>query len=191
MSNIVFAQNFKHELDSLLIAHTSLNKTGVAFLIIKNNEEIYKKGFGLANIQTNEPISPISNFRMASISKQFTAMCIMLLAKQKKINYEDNLLKFFPDFNENIGSKIKIKHLLTHSSGIIDYEELIPENQQQQLLDLDVLNLIKIKTKIILNLVQSFNIAILDFVYSNKLLKKFQKLVLYNLLKKKYSSLCQ
>lgn len=65
-------------------------------------------------------------------------MCIMILEKQHKISYEDNLLKSFPNWNKKVGAKIKIRHLLTHSSGIWDYEELISKKQHTQILDADV-----------------------------------------------------
>ncbi len=143
MLNSTFGQTFQKALDSLLSSKFSATSAGIAVLVVKNNQEVYKKGFGLANIEKQEAITANTNFRMASVSKQFTAMCIMLLEKQKKLSYEDNLLKFFPDFDPKIGKNIKIKHLLTHSSGIFDYEDLIPQNQKTQILDADVLNLVK------------------------------------------------
>lgn len=147
MCNNAFGQSFQQELDSLLTAKYSSNQAGIAVLILHHNKEIYKKGFGLANIETKAPITAKTNFRMASVSKQFTAMGIMLLEKQNKLSYEDNLLKFFPDFDKTVGSKIKIKHLLTHTSGILDYEELIPANQKEQLSDADVVNFLKNQSK--------------------------------------------
>jgi len=146
MINLSFGQTFQQALDSLLEYNFPVNSAGIAVLVMKNNQEIYKKGAGLANIEKKEAITPNTNFRMASVSKQFTAMCIMLLEKQGKLSYEDNLLKFFPDFAISVGKNIKIKHLLTHSSGIIDYEDLIPEKQTLQILDDDVLRLVKNQT---------------------------------------------
>ena len=146
MINLSFGQTFQQALDSLLEYNFPVNSAGIAVLVMKNNKEIYKKGAGLANIEKKEAITPNTNFRMASVSKQFTAMCIMLLEKQGKLSYEDNLLKFFPDFAISVGKNIKIKHLLTHSSGIIDYEDLIPEKQTLQILDDDVLRLVKNQT---------------------------------------------
>lgn len=146
MINLSFGQTFRQALDSLLEHNFPANSAGIAVLVMKNNQEIYKKGSGLANIEKKEAITPNTNFRMASVSKQFTAMCIMLLEKQGKLSYEDNLLKFFPDFAISVGKNIKIKHLLTHSSGIIDYEDLIPKNQTLQILDDGVVRLVKNQT---------------------------------------------
>ncbi|RYU94794.1 serine hydrolase domain-containing protein [Emticicia agri] len=147
MANVSFAQLFQKKLDSLLQAHAEKDKAGMAVLVMKNGKTLYKEGFGLSNIDTQTPITPETNFRMASVSKQFTAACIILLENKKKLSYEDNLLKFFPDFNKEIGSQIQIKHLLTHTSGILDYEELIPDNQKEQLSDADVLQFLKVQTK--------------------------------------------
>lgn len=147
MANISFAQVFQKKLDSLLKAHVKMNEAGMAVLVIKNGKTLYKDGLGLANIDGNISISPQTVFRMASVSKQFTAACIILLKNNKKLSYEDNLLKFFPDFNKEVGAKIKIKHLLTHTSGILDYEELIPDTQKEQILDADVLHFLKTQSR--------------------------------------------
>lgn len=147
MANISFAQGFQKKLDSLLQAHVNKDEAGMAVLVMKNGHELYKDGFGMADMETQTPITAQTNFRMASVSKQFTAACIILLENRRKLSYEDNLLKFFPDFNKAVGSKIKIRHLLTHTSGILDYEELIPDNQKEQLSDNDVLKFLKNQTK--------------------------------------------
>ena len=137
-----YGQNTVQQLDSIMRKNFADNKPGAALLVVKNGKVLYKKSVGLANADTQEKISAATNFRMASVSKQFTAMCIMLLVQQHKISYEDNLLKFFPTWNKKVGSSIKIKHLLTHSSGIWDYETLIPENQPIQILDAGVVKLL-------------------------------------------------
>jgi len=147
MAQISFAQNFTQKLDALLKSHIGNEEAGMAVLVIKDGKILYKDGFGLADVATQTPITPQTNFRMASVSKQFTAACIILLENRGMLNYEDNLLKFFPDFNKEVGSKIKIKHLLTHTSGIHDYEELIPDNQKEQIADADVLQFLKGQSK--------------------------------------------
>lgn len=148
MANISFAQNFQKKLDSLIKANVlewgnGKIAAGMAVLVAKNGKTIYNDGFGLANIDADIAIGTQTVFRMASVSKQFTAACIILLKNRNLLSYEDDLLKFFPDFNKEVGSKIKIKHLLTHTSGILDYEELIPANQKEQVSDVDVLQLLK------------------------------------------------
>jgi CubicO group peptidase (beta-lactamase class C family) len=147
MANVSFAQIFQKKLDALIKAQVGPWEAGMAVLIIKNGTTLYKDGSGLADIDGNITIGTHTVFRMASVSKQFTAACIILLKNRKLLSYEDNLLKFFPDFNKEVGSKIKIKHLLTHTSGIMDYEELIPADQKEQVSDTDVLEFLKPQAK--------------------------------------------
>lgn len=115
---------------------------GIAIFILKNNKPVIKKGFGLANLQTKEKITSDTNFRMASVSKQFTAMCILMLTEKKELALKDPLNKFFSDLPVSI-QNITVHQLLNHTSGIMDYELLIPPDQQKQILDKDVLQLIR------------------------------------------------
>lgn len=140
-----YGQTIVQQLDSMMEKNFADNQPGAVLLVAKNGKLLYKKSVGLANADTQEKISAATNFRMASVSKQFTAMCIMLLQQQHKISYEDNLLKFFPTWNKRVGASIKIKDLLTHTSGIWDYETLIPENQPIQISDADVVKLLSKK----------------------------------------------
>lgn len=145
---IVYSQmQLEKDLDALLNERYKPTQAGIAVMVIQNGKMRYEKGVGLANIATKEAITPQTTFRMASVSKQFTAMCILILVKQGKISYDDNLLKFFPDFSPIVGEKIKIRHLLTHSSGVWDYEDLIPASQKTQLLDNDVLVMLSSQSK--------------------------------------------
>ncbi|MBD2754836.1 serine hydrolase domain-containing protein [Spirosoma validum] len=130
-------------LDSLMQVTTSSNQPGAALLVIAGNKRVYQKGYGLANVETKVPITPETNFRMASVSKQFTAMGILLLEKDRKLSLNDPLVKFFPGFTAQVAGKVQIRHLLTHTSGILDYESVMNPNQQKQLLDSDVLTLLK------------------------------------------------
>lgn len=133
----------RERLDSLMRATTQTNQPGTALVVELNGKPIYQKGYGLANIKTKTPITPETNFRMASVSKQFTAMGILLLEKDRKLSLDDPLIKFFPEFTGNVARKVQIRNLLTHSSGILDYESVMNPNQREQLLDADVLTLLK------------------------------------------------
>lgn len=145
VSTLASGQSLVQRMDSLMQAHTTPTEPGVALLVMKDGKVLIQKGYGLADKQTKIGISTETNFRMASVSKQFTAMSIALLHKQGKLSFEDNLLKFFPEFNAKVGTKIKLRHLLTHTSGVWDYEDLIPATQQAQVLDADVLGLLQPK----------------------------------------------
>lgn len=110
--------------------------TGTAVLLRQNGEEEIRVN-GSAVLSEGVEVSIRTNFRMASVSKQFTAACIILLKNQGKLSYDDPLNKFFPGFKT--GGSIRLKHLLTHTSGLQDYEALIPPDQTEQVSDTDVL----------------------------------------------------
>ena len=93
---------------------------GAALLVIDHDESVYSKCDGLADLETNRPIAADSSFYLASISKQFTAMAIMLLAEQRKLSYEDRLLAYFPQF-PSWGAEITLCHLLHNTSGLPEY----------------------------------------------------------------------
>ena len=83
---------------------------------------IYKKSFGIANEETKQPLNENSIFEIASITKQFTAMAIMMLNEKGKLNLDDDISKFIPELAFYKG--ITIRHLLNHTSGLPDYMEL-------------------------------------------------------------------
>ncbi|HSZ33981.1 MAG TPA: serine hydrolase domain-containing protein [Puia sp.] len=102
---------------------TALNRRGDfngTILVAENGNIIYDTAFGFANLITREPLNDSSVFYLASVSKQFTAMAIMILKEQNKLSYCDTLTKFFPQFPA-YANKITIRHLLTHTSGLPDY----------------------------------------------------------------------
>jgi CubicO group peptidase (beta-lactamase class C family) len=93
---------------------------GAALLVIDHDKIVYRKCYGLADLETRRPITADSSFYLASISKPFTAMAIMLLAAQGKLSYEDRLPAYFPQF-PSWGAEISVRHLLHHTSGLPDY----------------------------------------------------------------------
>jgi CubicO group peptidase (beta-lactamase class C family) len=127
-------------IDSIMAKYNVANEPGASVLVIQKNKTIFKKGYGIRNIETGEPIGTNTNFRLASVTKQFTAMCILLLEKRGKLSLNDSLIKYFTSFPE-YGNGIRIKDLLTHSSGLLDYEDLMPSNQTVQLHDTNCMQL--------------------------------------------------
>lgn len=123
---------------------------GLAVMAIKNEHIIFKSGYGLRNLETKERITPDTNFRMASVSKQFTAMAIAILQEQEEISYEDRLTKYFPDF-PNYGKDITVKHLIHHMSGLPDYQMDLCSSDIDAvpITNLDVYSYLKKKTKLI------------------------------------------
>jgi len=107
------------ELFNELYAQESFNGN---VLVAEKGAVIFEKSYGLANEQTNQKLNKNSIFELASVSKQFTAMAIVLLQKEGKLSYEDEISKFIPELANYKG--ITIKNLLTHTGGLPDYMEL-------------------------------------------------------------------
>jgi len=115
---------------------------GAALIVIKNGAPILVKAYGMADIENQTPVTPATNFRLASVTKQFTAMCVLMLMEQGKLSETQTLKNIFPDFPE-YGKNITIHNLIHHTSGLIDYESLIPDSATEQVLDRDVLKMMK------------------------------------------------
>jgi len=106
--------------DQLLSEQFKNNEPGGTALVSRKGQIIYKKAFGMANIELNIPMQTENIFRIGSISKQFTAVAILQLMEQGKLGLQDEITKFIPDYPTH-GHKITIEHLLTHTSGIKSY----------------------------------------------------------------------
>src|SRR4051794_9724315 len=114
---------------------------GACVMAMDHGKVVFEHASGIADIESKMACTPGTNFRIASVSKQFTATAVMLLVDRGKLSLDDSLTKFFPGFPE-YGRKITIRHLLTHTSGLPAYEKLIPAGTTLQLDDLDVLHLL-------------------------------------------------
>ncbi len=94
-------------------------------LVAEEGKVLYKQAFGMANNETDTFLEPDHAFYLASVSKQFTAMAIMILQERGKLRYDDPLSKYFPEFPD-YAKKVTIRHLLTHTSGVADHFRLGP-----------------------------------------------------------------
>lgn len=115
---------FSAQVDEI-IAETNIGTDGGpggAVMVIQNGNILHQKGYGLANVETVEPITAETIFHLGSVSKQFTALGIMILAEQGDLEYDDPLGKYFPEL-EWMGEDVTIRRLLHHTSGIPDYDE--------------------------------------------------------------------
>lgn len=110
-------------IDKLLSEQFKTNETGAAALVARNGQIVYKKAFGMANLELNIPMQADNVFRIGSITKQFTAVAILQLMEQGKLSLQDDITKFMPDYPTH-GHKITIEHLLTHTSGIKSYTSM-------------------------------------------------------------------
>jgi CubicO group peptidase (beta-lactamase class C family) len=100
---------------------------GAALMVIEDGAVLYQRGYGLASLEANTPITPHSSFYLASVSKQFTALAVMLLAEQGKLRYDDPLHQYFPKFPA-WAAGITIRHLIHHTSGLPEYFPLFSPN---------------------------------------------------------------
>lgn len=92
-------------------------------LVAENGKVVYKQGFGLANMEWGIPNTPDTKFRLGSITKQFTSMLTLQLVEQGKIKLDGKLSDYLPEYRADIGQKVTIHHLLTHTSGIPSYTD--------------------------------------------------------------------
>lgn len=104
---------------------------GVAVLVKKDGHVVFEKGYGVTDERTKRPIDSHTNFRLASVTKQFTAMAVMLLVQDKKLRYEETLGEIFTEFPE-YGKKITIRQILNHTSGLPDYEDLMDAEEKSK-----------------------------------------------------------
>jgi CubicO group peptidase (beta-lactamase class C family) len=109
--------------DKLFAPWDKSDSPGCALGIVKDGQLIYKRGYGMANLDHNIPISPKSIFNIESMAKQFTAMSILLLEKQGKVSLDDDIHKYLPEL-PRYQSPITIRHLIHHTSGIRNYVQL-------------------------------------------------------------------
>ncbi|MEE4312795.1 MAG: serine hydrolase domain-containing protein [candidate division KSB1 bacterium] len=113
---------------------------GAAVFVIRDGAPVFGKTYGLAHMESDTPVAFRSNFRLASVTKQFTAMCILMLIEEGKIDFDTRLTDIYPDYPA-YGREISIEHLLRHTSGLVDYESLLDEADTTQVLDHDVLRM--------------------------------------------------
>jgi CubicO group peptidase (beta-lactamase class C family) len=111
--------------DAILKGLGSEREPGAAVMVLKDGVVIYIGTRGVADMLAMRPIDGRTNFRLASVTKQFTATAVMLLVGDGKLRYEDTLTAIFPDFPE-YGRDITVRNLLDHTSGLPDYEDLMP-----------------------------------------------------------------
>ncbi len=136
------------QVDALLKGLIGEREPGAAVLVAQDGQFIYIGARGVADLQAMRPIDGRTNFRLASVTKQFTAAAVMLLVRDGKLRYEDRLTDLFPDFPE-YGRAITVRNLLDHTSGLADYEELMPAAdpsvpvEDVQIQDAGVLELLK------------------------------------------------
>ncbi|TBR36820.1 MULTISPECIES: serine hydrolase domain-containing protein [Dyella] len=114
---------------------------GASVLVLKDGKPVLRKSLGFANLETGERATPATDYRLASVSKQFTAALILLLAEDGKLKLDDPVRKWLPSLPAS-EQAITLHHLLSHSSGLVDYEDLMPADFPGQISDAQVLDLL-------------------------------------------------
>ncbi len=140
-SLLSFAQdNRSDQFDSLFTSLHTKNSFNGNVLIAEEGKVIFEKSYGYANEETKQKLNSESIFELASVSKQFTAMAILLLQKQGKLNFDDDMTKFLPEMSHYEG--ITIRNLVHHTGGLPDYMEIFEEHWDKSkfVVNVDIVN---------------------------------------------------
>ena len=136
------ADNKAAQIDAIFQDYDRPDAPGASVVVISQGKVIFKKAYGLADPEKKTKSSTQTNYRLASCTKQFTAMAIMILAERKKLSYDSRLTDFFPDF-PIYGKQVTVRHLLNHTSGLVAYEDVMPDDAKVPLTDPDVLRMME------------------------------------------------
>ena len=120
----IYANDKAQKIDELLSKYHEYGHLNGSVLVAEHGKVIYKKGFGFANFEWEIPNQPDTKFRLASVTKQFTAMLILQLVEEGKLELEGRLSDYLPYYGKNVGEQVTIHQLLNHTSGIPSYTGL-------------------------------------------------------------------
>jgi len=138
-------------MEEILSGLASPDEPGLAVLVRTGGQTVFVRGYGIRDLRSKAKIGAQTNFRLASFTKQFTAMAIMLLVHDGKLRYDQTLTELFPDFPD-YGKSVTVRNLLNHTSGLPDYEDLMDTAEKEkgplwspgkQIQDDEVLELLK------------------------------------------------
>src|SRR5262249_52736781 len=118
------------------------NVPGASVLVVQEGEALIRRGYGLSNLEERVAAGPGTNYRLASVTKQFTAAAILLLVEDGRLRLDDQVRKWLPTLPA-VANAVTLRHLLSHMSGLIDYEDAIPAGTTVQLHDSDVLKILE------------------------------------------------
>jgi len=115
---------------------------GASVLVLEGGDAVFQRSYGLADLEAGVASSPTTNYRLASVSKQFTAASVLLLVEDGVLTLDDPVRRWLRTLPV-AAEAITLRHLLSHTSGLIDYEDLLPPDQARQIHDADVLRLLE------------------------------------------------
>lgn len=138
------AQDLESQIDQVLETKFENNGPGAVFLVAKNGKILYEKAFGLSNLELQVPMQTDNVFEIGSMTKQFTAVSILMLMEEDKLGLEDEITQYIPDY-PTYGHRITIHHLLTHTSGIKDFTRVKGLNAiaQNDMEPMEIINFFK------------------------------------------------
>ena len=145
LSTLLFScAPISHMTDSIdtLMQRYADGSPGASLLVIRDGKAVVRRAYGMADLEKKIAATPQTNYRLASVTKQFTATAILLLYQDSKLSLDDRIKRWLPSLPAALDS-VTIRQLLTHTSGIIDYEDVIPPGTTAQLHDADVLRLLE------------------------------------------------
>jgi CubicO group peptidase (beta-lactamase class C family) len=130
----------EHSADARMARYAG-NVPGASLLVLKDGKALVRRGYGKANLETGEDATPATNYRLASVSKQFTAAAILLLAEDGKLRLDDPVRRWLPTLPASTQA-VTLRQLLDHTGGLPDYEDLMAPDATEQVSDEDVLRLV-------------------------------------------------
>lgn len=116
-------QSKSEQIDELIAGFVKQRQFNGTVLVAENGTVIHKKGYGYANVELQSPAETDTKYRLASVTKQFTAMAVMQLVERGTLKLDGTISDYLPDYPTNTGAKVTIHHLLTHTSGIPSYTD--------------------------------------------------------------------
>ncbi|RJS16011.1 serine hydrolase [Corallococcus sp. H22C18031201] len=127
--------------DVLFTEYSGEEQAGASVVVIQDGRVVLRRAYGQAQLQPSVLATPQSHFRLASLSKQFTATAVLLLVQDRRLRLEDRVVDVLPGFPAALRD-VRVRHLLQHTSGVWDYEAFVPDTHPVQVKDRDVLELI-------------------------------------------------
>jgi len=126
LSSLNHAEELTIKIDKIFEQFNSEQTPGVTVAVIQDQDILFKKAYGMASLELNVPNTTQTVFRIGSVSKQFTAACIALLALEDRIDLNDPVTRYLTELPESVYGSVSVKHMIHHSSGIRDSEALYP-----------------------------------------------------------------
>jgi len=116
--------DFTAGVDSIMADYAVLDGPGAAVLVARHGEPLVLKGYGLAEVETGREVTPTSNFRLASLTKQFNATTILVLRKEGLLSLDEPIVRYLPELPA-YANRVTVKQPLQHISGLPDYEDYL------------------------------------------------------------------